>query len=58
MKVEGFNPHYGQLKVINDFVKTNHKWGIVSTGRQYGKSLLAMNAMLYWLLNNNKSKGC
>jgi hypothetical protein len=58
MKVEGFNPHYGQAKVIDGFVKTNHKWGIVSTGRQYGKSLLAMNAMLYWLLNNNKSKGC
>jgi len=58
MKVEGFNPHYGQLRVIDGFVKTNHKWGIVSTGRQYGKSLLAMNAMLYWLLNNNKHKGC
>ena len=58
MKVEGFNPHIGQLKVIDGFVKTNHKWGIVSTGRQYGKSLLAMNAMLYWLLNNNKHKGC
>jgi len=34
MRVEGFNPHYGQLKVIDGFVKTNHKWGIVSTGRQ------------------------
>lgn len=58
MKVEGFNPHIGQLRVIDGFVKTNHKWGIVSTGRQYGKSLLATNAMLYWLLNNNKHKGC
>ena len=32
-------------------------WGIVVTGRQFGKTLLAMNSILYWLGNNNNKLG-
>lgn len=54
-----FKPHKGQKRVLNEFVTANtpHKYGVVICGRQYGKSLLGQNALLYWLLSNNNSKG-
>ena len=55
--IELFKPHPVQRKIINGFADTKHKFGIVSTGRQMGKSLLASNLMCYWLLNNPNSKG-
>jgi|TARA_R110000822_G_scaffold154236_1_gene293804 hypothetical protein len=57
MNVVGFVPHRGQLKVINEWVKTDVKFCTLSTSRQWGKSLLGMNSLFYWLLNNQKSKG-
>ena len=57
MKVTLFKPHKGQRKIINGFGDSNHKFGVVATGRQFGKSLLAQNLMLYWLLKNKNSKG-
>ena len=51
-----FTPSKWQRKVIDDFTDSEHKFGVVSTGRQAGKSLMAQNLMLYWLLSN-KSKG-
>jgi hypothetical protein len=57
MEIQLFSPHLGQRKVINGFADSEHKFGIVSCGRQYGKSLLAQNLMLYWLLKSNKQKG-
>ena len=56
MLIEGFNPHLGQQKVIDEFVKTETKFGVVVSSRQWGKSLLAVNSLLYWILNNPKSK--
>ena len=57
LNVKLFTPHIGQKRIIDGFVNSEHKFGIVSTGRQFGKSLLAQNLLLYWLLRNNKSKG-
>jgi len=58
MEITLFDPHPGQLNVINGFADSPHKFGVVATGRQYGKSLLAQNLMLYWLLGNSNQKGC
>ena len=58
MEITLFDPHPGQLNVINGFADSPHKFGVVATGRQYGKSLLAQNLMLYWLLGNSGQKGC
>lgn len=55
--IELFRPHKGQKEILKGFADTDHKFGIVSTGRQFGKSLLASNLMCYWLLNNPNSKG-
>ena len=57
MQVTLFTPHKGQRKVIDGFADSQHKFGVVATGRQYGKSLLGQNLMLYWLLQNPKQKG-
>ena len=52
-----FTPHLGQRKVIDGFADSPHKFGVVATGRQYGKSLLAQNLLLYWLLKTPNQKG-
>ena len=57
MKVTLFKPHKGQRAIIDGFADSEHKFGVVATGRQFGKSLLAQNLMLYWLLQTPKQKG-
>ena len=57
MEITLFKPHIGQRKIIDGFSDSEHKFGVVATGRQFGKSLLAQNLMLYWLLKTPNSKG-
>jgi hypothetical protein len=57
MNVTLFTPHKGQKAIIDGFADSTHKFGVVATGRQFGKSLLAQNLMLYWLLSNTGQKG-
>ena len=57
MNITLFTPHKGQKAVIDGFANSEHKFGVVATGRQYGKSLLGQNLMLYWLLKNKNQKG-
>ena len=57
MDVTLFTPHEGQRRIIDGFADSPHKFGVVATGRQFGKSLLAQNLMLYWLLSNKGQKG-
>ena len=58
-KLQLFKPHKGQEDIINGFVidKPELKWAIITTGRQFGKTLLGINSMIYWLWNNPGSKG-
>lgn len=51
ISVQLYNPHPNQ-KLIHDSI--NHegfKYYVLNIGRQFGKSLLATNQALYWLLN-------
>ena len=57
MLVTLFTPHQGQEKIISGFADSNHKFGVVVTGRQFGKSLLGQNLLIYWLLQNPNQKG-
>jgi hypothetical protein len=57
MNINLFSPHKGQKNIIDNFADSEHKFGIVATGRQFGKSLLAQNLMLYWLLKTPNQKG-
>jgi hypothetical protein len=56
MNVTLFTPHTGQEAIIDNFADSPHKFAVVATGRQFGKSLLAQNLMLYWLLSNPGKK--
>lgn len=66
--VELFKPHRVQEDIIRKFVVTPRlvpddgdknlcHWATIVCGRQTGKSLLAMNSMGYWMLNDNNSLG-
>jgi hypothetical protein len=57
MNITLFSPHKGQKTIIDGFADSAHKFGVVATGRQFGKSLLAQNMMLYWLLSSSGQKG-
>lgn len=58
MEITLFTPHIGQKEIIKGFSDSKHKFGTVVTSRQWGKSLLGQNLLLYWLLQNPKQKGC
>ena len=56
MNVIGFTPHEGQLQVIDSVLSSEAKFHIVSVGRQWGKSMMAMNLMMYWAFNQAPCK--
>ena len=47
-----YNPHPNQKKIHDSINKDNHKYYVINIGRQFGKTLLAINQMLFWVLNN------
>jgi hypothetical protein len=57
MEVQLFTPHAAQLRVIDGFADSPHKFGVFVAPRQIGKTLLGINLMLYWLLSNKNMKG-
>lgn len=57
MEIKLFTPHFGQRKIIDGFAESEHKFGVVACGRQFGKSLLAQNLMLFWILKTPNQKG-
>ena len=57
MNINLFAPHNTQKTIIDGFATSQHKFGVVSCGRQMGKSLLGQNLMLFWLLSNPNQTG-
>ena len=57
MKVKLFTPHAKQRECINRIEETDCKYIIIDCGRQFGKSLLATNLLLKWLLENPNTVG-
>jgi len=55
MIVKGFTPHKHQKKVIKEIENPDVKYVVLTTGRQYGKTILAQNLLLKWGLTNPKS---
>jgi hypothetical protein len=50
-KAIGFTPHDAQLEMINGILNSDAKFHIACVGRQFGKSMMAMNLVLYWGIN-------
>jgi len=55
IEVEGFTPHTSQKRVVDLCLDDETKYIICSTGRQFGKTFLAMNILLKWALEDNGS---
>lgn len=56
MEVKGFHPHKGQTRVIDKIVNGPEKYITVVSPRQQGKSLLLINLILYYGINDKGSK--
>ena len=54
MVFTGITPHKSQRKMIKGILDSDAKFHIACVGRQYGKSMMAMNLCLYWAINTNK----
>ncbi len=50
-----YTPHKNQKIIHNAINNGTEKYYVINIGRQFGKTLLALNQMLFWALNN---KGC
>jgi len=56
MNVKLFTPYNAQKEFIDKFVDTDDLFGCVVAPRGSGKTLLAINVSLYWLLQNDNQK--
>ena len=56
MNAVGFSPHRHQKKMIDGILQSKSKFHVACVGRQFGKSLMAMNLVLYWGLNKGPCK--
>lgn len=54
ISVQLYSPHQNQSKIHDSINNESYKYYILDIGRQFGKSLLATNQVLYWLLNDSK----
>lgn len=56
MEVQLYNPHQKQ-KIIHDSINLEpYKYYVLNIGRQFGKTMLAMNQCYYWAFNNQNVK--
>jgi hypothetical protein len=56
LEVQLYNPHQNQ-KLIHDSINNEpYKYYVLNIGRQFGKSLLAQNQILYWGFNKPNTK--
>ena len=51
-----YTPHKNQEKIHQAINNGHQKYYILNIGRQFGKTLLAANQLLYWALNNKGAK--
>ncbi|MCP3699709.1 MAG: hypothetical protein GY920_14325, partial [Aliivibrio sp.] len=52
----GFTPHPKQRDMVNGIITSDAKYHVACVGRQFGKSMMAMNLVLYWAINNGPCK--
>lgn len=52
----GITPHPKQREMIEGILSSDAKYHVACVGRQYGKSMMAMNLMLYWGINHGPCK--
>ena len=53
--IKGYKPHIRQREIHQSINHEPHKYYVLNIGRQFGKTMLGINQMLYWMIND---KGC
>jgi len=56
MLYTGFTPHTKQRHMVNEIIGSAAKYHVACVGRQFGKSLMAINLSLYWMINEGPVK--
>jgi len=56
MTVKGFTPHPDQREKINLIEQGEEKYVVLTTGRQWGKTMLGINMILKWGLSKSNTK--
>ncbi len=56
MQIRGFKPHKKQKEIIDSVLKGTEFYHAVVVGRQFGKTLMSINLLMYFGINNNNSK--
>ena len=56
MNIKLFTPYPKQREFIDDFLDTDPLFGVVVAPRGSGKTLLGINMLLFWLLDNPNAK--
>jgi hypothetical protein len=56
-QVELFTPYPKQKEYLDRFIDTDDLFSVVISPRGSGKTLLAINSMLYWLLSSDNQRG-
>ena len=51
--IDGYIPHDNQMVIHEGINNRPQKYHVCNIGRQFGKTLLAINQALYWLLNDD-----
>ena len=57
MDIKLFTPYQKQKEIIDNYIDSDTLFGVVVAPRGSGKTLLAMNMMLYWVLSKKNQKG-
>ena len=50
--IKGYKPHDNQRLIHNSINKDPYKYYALNIGRQFGKTMLGINQMLYWAINH------
>lgn len=53
--IKGYTPHDKQREIHNSIRYEDYKYYVLNIGRQFGKTMLGINSMLDWSIND---KGC
>lgn len=53
--IKGYRPHDKQKDIHRSINNESYKYYVLNIGRQFGKTMLGINQMLYWAIND---KGC
>lgn len=56
MQYTGFTPHAKQRDMAMGILHSQAKYHVACVGRQFGKSMMAMNLVLYWAINDGPCK--